>query len=124
MKEPWSGKIYSVITYISNYVILSVLFYVFSIPLFTIGASISALHKTRQDIEADPFSNISVEYFRNFKRYFIVSTKLFLLFSVLIYIIALLLFFTPARNYSVILLMIFFLLAVLLLMFFISNQVI
>lgn len=68
----------------SSLVVLNLLFLCTSIPIFTIGASLSALYDVVFRLVTDREGKIAVSYFRAFRANFRQSTPLWLFFLVLV----------------------------------------
>ena len=88
------GPIYNGWILLSNLMILNLLFVACSIPILTLGASLSSLYKTTITLSADEFTSVSQEFFSNFKDSFYRGTKIFFLLFLSNFIIIFLLYFS------------------------------
>lgn len=71
------------LTAICNLIIVNLLFIISSIPIFTLGASITALYRITIAIVAGDNPAVFREYFKTFRENFLHSTIMLLLYAVL-----------------------------------------
>lgn len=73
------GKVYKFLDRIANCMIVSILWTIFSLPLFTVGASTTALYHTIHKVIINDTGHILQEFWRAFKSNFKQSTIVWLL---------------------------------------------
>ena len=76
--------IMQLITRFSNLVVLNLLFLFTSIPIFTIGASLSALYDVVFRMDTDREGKTAIGYFQAFRRNFRQSTAVWLIFLLIL----------------------------------------
>lgn len=77
------SKLMNLFSTIVDLLVLNVLFIITSLPIVTMGASLTALYSMTLKMVRDEESHIIKGYFRAFKNSFFLSTKSFLVFLVL-----------------------------------------
>lgn len=75
----YDSKFSQIILKISDACILNVLWFITSLPLFTLGASTAALYKVTLSIVEDKDGNISQQYFKAFRDNFRQATAIWLI---------------------------------------------
>lgn len=97
----YRGPIYSGLMLVYNMLILNLLFIVFSIPIVTLGASLSSLYATAKKLSIDEFTTVVHEFIYNFKETFYRGTKIFIILSLSLFIIVVLIYFTVLSKIKV-----------------------
>lgn len=94
-------KIVNLFSTIVDLLILNILFVLTSLPIITIGASLTALYSVTLKMVKNEESYIAKSYFRAFKRNFVLSTKTFVFIAVFsaLMIINILLAFNQTKLY-------------------------
>lgn len=77
------NKVMIAIGHVADYMLLSILWIICSIPIFTIGASTTALYYTSLKIISGDETYITKDFFRSFKQNFKQATLLWLAFLVI-----------------------------------------
>ena len=77
------GAVFGVLDQVTDTVLLSLVFLLFSIPLVTIGASFTALYYTANKVHRHNRGYMFQEFLRSFKRNFKQSTLAWLLFLIM-----------------------------------------
>lgn len=116
MKKFWTDKFYINLMKLYNHLILGILFYLYSIPIVTIGASSSALYASYREVKIDVFINVKKLFFKKFKENMKESVQLFFLFLLISSAFISLMLFTKIKNIPMLLFPIFFLLSIVLLL--------
>lgn len=78
MKENgiYDNKFYGIIEMIGDLFLLNVIFIIFCLPVFTIGASLSALINVTRQMEKKDSPAVIRCFYRHFREHFITNTKL------------------------------------------------
>lgn len=79
-----NGKVYQFLEKVANYIIVSVLWVLFSLPIFTIGASSTALYYTFRQVICRDTGTLWKTFWSTFKGNFKQSTGLWLIWLVVI----------------------------------------
>ncbi|KQV08880.1 DUF624 domain-containing protein [Devosia sp. Root105] len=73
---------------VADVIVLNLLFVATSIPLFTLGASLTALNFTAMRLATGECNSVSADYFRSFQRNFRQATVIWLLLLALVGVLA------------------------------------
>ncbi|WP_062532553.1 DUF624 domain-containing protein [Jeotgalibaca dankookensis] len=90
----YRGPIYRSLMLVYNMMVLNLIFIVSSIPIITLGASLSSLYATAQTLSTDEFTGVVHEFIRNFKNTFYRGSRIFLILSLSLFTIVVLTHFT------------------------------
>ena len=105
------NKIMNLFSRIVDLLLLNFLFVITSLPVLTLGASLTALYSVSLKLVRNEESYVSRDYFRAFKKNFCQATVSFWAFSLIIALLAgnLMISFQQAGNFYLVLRMISFL---------------
>lgn len=117
------GPFYDGWMLISNLIILNFLFVVFSLPIMTLGASLSSLYATAVNLSTDKFIMVTHEFLSNFKNFFNKGTKIFFTLSLSIFIIIGLIYFSILAKITFLIFLLLFIFSNLLLVTFITFPI-
>lgn len=115
----YRGPVYNGLMMMTNMMILNLLFILFSIPIITLGASLSSLYTTVDNLLTDSFSTVVEQFIRNFRDTFYRGTKVFFTLSLSYFIVVVLIYYAVISKIKILTFLMLFVFSIILLITFV-----